>query len=190
MKPNRLACAAVFLLLLLPCTWAQDPALSSDHPPGNVNELTLAGLRPGQSTIAQAAARFGPHWRHPSADETDLYVWCDARSGLELRLEAPSGSAIEVVTVSRIPGLPASCGARLGSAAARTGRGVKLGDAPRQLLASYGKPFFQGPSSWRGQDAQLIVFNFSWAGEDKPQILESTFLDGRLVKMTLSAQYY
>ncbi|MGH9482910.1 MAG: hypothetical protein ACRD1L_12555, partial [Terriglobales bacterium] len=61
----------------------------------------------------------------------------------------------------------------------------------QQLKQVYGKPFFEGPSSWAGHDVQLIVFNFSWAGADKPQILESSFdAAGHLVKMTLSAQYY
>src|SRR5690348_7599045 len=82
---------------------AQDPATSADHPPGNVNELTLAGLRPGQSHVADAVARWGDHWHHPSKDEQDLYIWCDAHSHLRVQLEVQgSAHTVEVVTVERL----------------------------------------------------------------------------------------
>lgn len=184
--------AAILILVLCGFAVAQDPATSSDRPPGNVNELTLAGLRPGSSTVGSAVARFGAHWTHPSADEKDLYVWCDAAQGVRLSLEANPSGTIQVVTVNRLLGAaPKACADRLPPSFARTGRGVRLGNSPQQLKHVYGKPFFEGPSSWNGQDVQLIVFNFSWAGSDKPQILESSFDSaGRLVKMTLSAEYY
>ena len=171
---------------------AQDPASSADHPPGNVNELTLAGLQPGRSRIPDAVARWGAHWRHPSLDESDIYVWCDARRRLQIQLEA-QGSArrVDVVTVERLLGAPPpDCTTTLPANLARTGRGVRLGDTAERLKAVYGKPFFVGPSSWHGREVNFIVFNFSWAGDDVPQILESSFDAGRLVKMTLSAHYY
>lgn len=171
--------------------WAQDPATSADRPPGNVNELTLAGLRPGQSHVADAVARWGDTWRHPSKDEQDLYVWCDARRHLRVQLEVRgSAHTIDVVTVERLNTAPSNCSAALPATVGRTGRGVRLGDTPARLKTVYGKPFFSGPSSWRGHSVELIVFNFSWAGDNVPQILESSFASGRLVKMTLSAQYY
>lgn len=186
-----LACVAI-LATLVAAARGQDPADSADRPAGNVNELTLAGLRPGRSTIALAEALWGYSWRHPSRDEGDLYVWCDARTHLKLTLEARPGGLIRVVTVSRMP--PArplgACSAVLDDKVETTGRGVRLGDTPRQLKQVYGKPFFSGPSSWDGHDVNMIVFNFSWAGIHKPQILESSFAAGKLVKMTLSAQYY
>lgn len=183
--------ALLALTLTVAAAQAQDPASSSDRPPGNVNELTLAGLRPGATSIAASLARLGSHWRHPAPDEKDLYIWCDSHSRLRVQLEAPSGQPVAVVTIESLAVAPASgCSARLPLALARTGRGVRLGDSPAQLKKVYGTPFFQGPSSWQGRDALLIVFNFSWAGSDKPQILESTFENGRLAKMTLSAQYY
>lgn len=183
---------ALVLLIAAAGLRAQDPASSSDHPAGNVNELTLMGLRPGRSRIPAAIARFGPGWRHPSPDESDLYLWCDARSRLQLSLEAKPDGLIQVVTVNRLyTAPPGGCGAVLREAAARTGRGVRLGDTAARLKAVYGKPFFEGPSSWDGRDVRFIVFNFSWAGTDKPQILESSFdAQDRLVKMTLSAEYY
>ncbi|HXE30299.1 MAG TPA: hypothetical protein VN515_00705 [Terriglobales bacterium] len=172
---------------------AQDPSSSADHPPGNVNELTLAGLRPGASRISAAIARFGRHWRHPTPDEADLYIWCDARNRLQLSLEAKPDGTIQVVTVDRLWDAPAAgaCGATLPEEVGRTGRGVRLGDTVARLDGVYGHPFFDGPSSWDGHDVHFVVFNFSWAGTDKPQILESSFDDaGKLVKLTLSAEYY
>ena len=190
--PNvvRAAVFAALALLLLARARAQDPADSADHPPGNVNELTLAGLRPGQTDIRTAEQRLGADWRHPSADERDVYDWCDARRNLEISLEANPRGVIRAVTVERARAGNA-CRGSLPPRRFATGRGLRLGDSPRQLLAIYGKPFFTGLASWRGQTMRLIVFNFSWAGSSKPQILESSFdARGRLVKMTLSAAYY
>lgn len=167
---------------------AQDPATSSDRPPGNVNELTLFGIRPGQEKLARAIVRFGEHFHHPSPDEKDLYVWCDARTHLQLSLEVQAG-VIQVVTLSRPEG--ADCNAHLPTAEARTGRGVALGATVARLKQVYGKPFFEGPSSLGGRNVHFVVFNFSWAGTDRPQILESSFDAGdHLVKLTLSAEYY
>ena len=192
-----LALVLVLMLVLGSAIRAQDPHSSSDRPPGNVNELTLAGIRPGRDRIHSAAARLGPHWFHPSRDEDDVYDWCDARTHLQVELEAPRSGVIHVVTVNRLlqmpPGAPAAggCRAHLSASLARTGRGIRLGDPARRLEAVYGHPFFDGPASWQGRNVHLIVYNFSWAGARKPQILESSFdARGRLVKMTLSADYY
>ncbi|MGN6593707.1 MAG: hypothetical protein ACTHJX_12495 [Terriglobales bacterium] len=185
--------AGLALLVALPLR-AQDPASSADRPPGNVNELTLAGLQPGRSRLEAAEARWGRQWTHPDADESDVYVWCDARSRLRIGLDTGASGTVRVVTVERMAagkGSPEACHAQLSAAVARTGRGVRLGDSEAQLLRTYGKPFFSGPSSLDGHNVRLVVFNFSWAGSDKPQILESTFDGaGKLIKMTLSAEYY
>lgn len=179
------------VLALVAAAAAQDPASSADRPPGNVNELTLAGLRPGQTTVTEALKRLGAGWTHPSPDEHDLYDWCDAATRLRVQIEAHGSDIVQVVTVERMPDPPnGGCRAKLPLRLARTGRGVALGAAAVRLRAVYGKPFFAGPASWRGRNVQMIVYNFSWAGSDKPQILESTFDHGALVKFTLSAQYY
>ena len=170
-------------------THAQDPAGSADRPAGNVNELTLAALRPGVATLASAQRRFGSHGTHPSPDEKDLSIWCDAHQHLQLSLEANQQGTVQVVMVER-PKPQSACSATLPASTPGTGRGLKLGDGIARAKLIYGKPFFEGPSLWQGRDVHLVVFNFSWAGSDKPQILECSFLDGRLVKLTLSAAYY
>lgn len=196
-RPPRphLALLLLAALLILPCTGVQDPAGSADRPPGNVNEVTLAGLEPGRATLADALAHFGPNWFHPGPEETNVYDWCDASTGLQIGVDLGAQKSVRVVTVSALkaaPPLPARhCATTLPLALARTGRGVRLGDPPARLLAVYGKPFFDGPSSDDGRNVRLIVFNYAWAGPDFPQILESSFdAAGRLVKMVLSADYY
>lgn len=161
-----------------------------DHPAGNVNELTLAGLRPGRSTLHEAVRHFGAHWLHPTPQETDLYLWSDPARHLLISVEVNRQGEIRVVSVTRTD-RDTSTPSALPVRAETTGRGVRLGDTEQKLRHVYGKPFFEGPSSLGGHDVHLIVYNFSWAGAGKPQILESSFdSTGHLVKMTLSADYY
>lgn len=168
----------------------QDVDGNPDHPAGNVNELMLAGLRPGRSTLHEAVRLYGPHWFHPTPQETDLYLWSDPARHLLLGAEVNKQGRIQVVSVTRTE-RNASIRSVLPSRAEATGRGVRLGDIQQRLRKVYGKPFFEGPSSLDGHDVHLIVYNFSWAGTDKPQILEASFdSSGHLVKMTLSAEYY
>jgi len=183
--------AAILAAMLLACAAArgQDPASSTDHPAGNVNELTLAALRPGVATLTRAQHQYGPHWTHPSADEQDLSIWCDAARHLQLSLETNGQGVVQAIMVERTQ-LQAGCTAVLPASTAVTGRGLRLGDGIARAKEIYGKPFFEGPSLWQGHDVALVVFNFSWAGSNKPQILECSFLEGRLVKLTLSAEYY
>lgn len=175
--------ALVMLCAVLCPASRQDASDNPDHPAGNRNELTLAGLRPGRSRLAEAVHRFSRHWKHPSEEEPDVYVW--KVGGVQVTVEIDDRKVIRVVTVEQHP-LSAFAGSRrLG-----TGRGLRLDDSPGRLLALYGKPFFRGPASLEGRDVELIVFNFSWVGAEVPQILESTFEQGKLIRMVLSADYY
>lgn len=169
---------------------AQDVDGNPDHPAGNVNELTLAGLRPGRSSLREAIRLYGPHWFHPTPQETDLYLWSDPARHLVLGVEVNKQGRIEVVSVTRTE-RNSSVQSALPLRAEVTGRGARLGDTQQRLRKVYGKPFFEGPSSLDGHNVHLIVYNFSWAGADKPQILEASLdSSGHLVKMTLSAEYY
>ena len=156
------------------------------------NELQLGGLRPGWNTLQDALRRFGPHWYHPTPNETGIYEWNDPRRHWLLRLEVGGGDVIQAITIEQTPARAAPPAAtRLPASADRTGLGIELGDRRQALLDRYGRPFFEGPSVLDGQRVALVVFNFSWAGSDKPQILESSFDPaGRLIKMTLTAEYY
>lgn len=188
-RPGIALLLLVLLVLSLP-VWGQDVDGNPDHPAGNVNELTLAGLRPGRSTLRDAVRLYGAHWVHPTPQETDLYLWSDTAHHLLLSTEVNKQGQIRVVSITRTQRSTATP-SRLPVRAEATGRGVRLGDSQQRLRKVYGKPFFEGPSSLDGHDVHLIVYNFSWAGADKPQILESSFdRSGQLVKMTLSADYY
>lgn len=182
---------ALFVLLALSVfVGAQGAGNNPDHPAGNVNELTLAGLRPGRSTLHEAIRLYGRHWFHPTPQETDIYLWMDPARHLLLSAEVNTQGQIRVVSVTRTD-RTAPARSVLPVRAEATGRGVRLGNMEQRLRQVYGKPFFEGPSSLDGRDVHLIVYNFSWAGTDKPQILESSFDGaGHLVQMTLSAEYY
>ncbi len=152
-------------------------------------ELTLAGLRPGVTRLQDALRRFGPRWSHPSGDERDIYRWYDARRRLEISIEVKSSGVLSYVSVWRRRARLVS--APLPAAADRTGRGLRLGDRPTRAIALYGRPFFSGPSTLDARPVLFYSFNFSWAGANQPQILECSFNAARrLVKMTLSADYY
>lgn len=195
-RPWQTAFGSILLLLLalgLLCGQAlrgQEVDGNPDHPAGNVSELTLAGLRPGRSTLREAVRMYGPHWFHPTPQETDRYLWSDPVRHILLSAEVNQQGEIRVISVTHT-NRDAAIRSVLPLRAGATGRGVRLGDSLHRLRTVYGKPFFEGPSSLDGHDVHLIVYNFSWAGADKPQILESSFdSSGHLVKMTLSAEYY
>ncbi len=197
LRPVAVALASCAVLAL-----AQGPPSNPDHPPGNVNELTLAGIRPGRVRIAAEVRRFGTQWFHPSPDEPDIYIWQDLKNGLRLTLEVDDKGVVRAVTVLRADALPNDGlpptlrrtnlpRAHLPLSIASTGRGMRLGDSPIRLLHIYGKPFFRGSAQLDRQQVEMIVFNFSWAGRQYPQILESSFdSHHHLIKMTLSADYY
>lgn len=158
-------------------------------PRRRVYELTLAGLRPGVSRLRDALRRFGPRWSHPSGNERDIYRWYDPRRRLLLAVEVNHRRVVRYVTVWRRRETLAP--ARLPAGMARTGHGLRLGNSLARALAIYGRPFFAGPSRLAGRPVEYLSFKFSWAGADKPQILECSFNPRRrLVKMTLSAEYY
>ncbi len=152
-------------------------------------ELTLAGLRPGVSRLSGALRRFGPRWSHPSGDEHDIYQWYDARRRLAISVEVSREGIVRYVTVWRHRLALASTVLPPGSA--RTGLGLRLGQSPARARALYGPPFFSGPSVLDRRQVLYVSFKFSWAGADKPQVLECSFNAAhRLIKMTLSADYY
>src|SRR5690348_9180853 len=76
-RPGIVLAALLVLLVLSLPVWGQEIDGNPDHPAGNVNELTLAGLRPGRSTLREAVRLYGAHWFHPTPQETDLYLWSD-----------------------------------------------------------------------------------------------------------------
>src|SRR5271156_2302039 len=78
---------------------------------GRVNELTLAGLRPGHDKISAPANEFRGLTR--DAAGRDAYVWGDICMHRELRVETDNSGVVKIVTVGSNykPEIMAKCAA-------------------------------------------------------------------------------
>lgn len=141
-----------------------------------VNELTLAGLRPGVDKAPIADKTFRDLDR--DAEVTDAYLWGDICTHRELRVEADAQNLIKTITVSLNYKLDvmAKCAAivmepkRLKAIA--TGHGLELGDACGRIVQIYGNPKSKSPSVKGGDKLELYLFTFDWDGPDVPQVME------------------
>ncbi|MFZ3216242.1 MAG: hypothetical protein WA192_09305 [Candidatus Acidiferrales bacterium] len=144
--------------------------------PPRVNELTLAGLRPGSDKMAAPAKEFRDLSLDPAA--SDAYVWGDICTHRELRVETDAGHVVKTVSVDSYykREVMAKCAAsamepqRLKRIA--TGHGLQLGDACGRVAAIYGKPESQSPSVKGSDKLELYLYTFDWAGPDVPQVME------------------
>ena len=145
---------------------------------GRVNELTLAGLRPGHDTISAPAKAF--RGLTLDAAVTDVYVWGDICTHRELRVEADAngGGVVKTVSVASKykPEIMAKCAAsvmdpkRLKLIA--SGHGLQLGDACGRIEGMYGKAESRSPSVAGSDKLELYLYKFDWAGTDVPQVME------------------
>lgn len=143
---------------------------------GRVNELTLAGLRPGHDKISAPTKEF----RDLELDSTvtDAYLWGDICMHRELRVEADSNGVVKTVTVASNykPDIMAKCAAsvmdpkRLKLIA--SGHGLQLGDTCGRIEEIYGKPESRSPSVKGSDKLELYLYTFDWAGPDVPQVME------------------
>lgn len=144
--------------------------------PKRVNELTLAGLRPGHDKISAPAKEYRDLERDSSV--TDAYVWGDICTHRELRVEADADSVVKIVTVGAKykPDIMAKCTAsvmepkRLKLIA--SGRGLQLGDTCGRIEEIYGKAESRSPSVQGSDKLELYLYTFDWAGPDVPQVME------------------
>ena len=143
---------------------------------GRVNELTLAGLRPGHDKISAPTQEFRDLER--DAAITDAYVWGDICMHRELRVEADADGVAKTVTVGSKykPDIVAKCAAsvmepkRLKLLA--SGHGLQLGDACGRIEEIYGKAESRSPSVAGSDKLELYLYTFDWAGPDVPQVME------------------
>jgi len=170
----------------------QRPA-SAQETERRVNELALAGLRPGKDTLAIAERRYKPKYREtkPGRDGGNLAEWWDRCNGKSLRLELNDKGIIQSVTISALAPRQ-DCMGRPGDFLNQkfwtTGRGLKLRD-PRDLVVDlYGEPNSSGPSVKGNQELELLFYLFDWAGSDVPQVMEVSCerATGRVVEITLA----
>jgi len=180
--------AAIFLIFVLGSAGA-----SGAQHQGSVNELTLAGLRPGQDKIESPKKLFRSLERDESA--TDGYVWGDICTHRDLRVEVDVHHVVRTVTVSSFykPEIMAKC---LETVMAperlkklTSGHGLLLGDACSRVTEIYGKPDSKTPSVKGVEQLQLIFYSFGWAGSDVPQVMEISCSQatGKVVEMMLAA---
>ena len=186
-----------------PAPAAQEPRAKTSAPPmatappaeRRANELQLARLRPGISRLADAEKLYPAQFRLRDSASASQPIWVDGCTGRQLRLELSEAGSITSVTVTSIGAAVADCESyvspqrdALKSSRWSTGRGLRLGDPSRRVLALYGPPASRAPSTQAGLDLELLYYEFDWAGPDVPQVMEISCdrKTGRVVQMTLS----
>lgn len=156
-----------------------------------MNELTLAGLRPGRDHVRKAVGAYGKpetgkkgdsqfSWDESCRAES-LYVNADASGKIqEIRAELHQNwVALDCQSQPRSPW--------------RTGRNLVLGEPGSRVSKLYGEPDSRSPSTKDGQRLELLYYAFDWAGPDVPQVMEvlcTVEKDGkpaRVVEITLAA---
>jgi hypothetical protein len=169
-------------------TQRQTPTKGGGH---GANELLLAGLRPGRDTLAIAQRRFKSK-KLAESEESGFKEWRDACSGRAIRVELDPKFVIQLITVTTLGLKEGACGDRPGDFLDpknwATGQGLRVGDSQDQVFAVYGEPKSTSPSSKYGEELELLVYQFDWAGADVPQVLEVLCArdTGRVVEMTLA----
>ena len=175
--------------LLLPASWA---LAQSSQTQRRVNELTLAGLRPGRDSLAAALKRYSEKYISGDRATADLKQWRDACTGRTLTLELNSRSMIQAITVSSLVPQEGKCeDRRFGAVAVQnwvTGRGLRLGDPQDRVVQLYGEPNSSGPSVNGDRELEFLYYAFDWAGADAPQVMEIHCAreTGRVVEMILA----
>jgi hypothetical protein len=143
---------------------------------GRVNELSLAGLRPGHDKISAPANEFRDLTR--DAAVTDAYVWGDLCMHRELHVETDGSGVVKIVTVGSNykPEIMAKCAAsamdpkRLRLIA--SGHGLQLGETCGRIGEIYGKAESRSLSVKGSDKLELYLYKFDWAGPDVPQVME------------------
>jgi len=195
--------------------------ISTAHPPAakstatitahRNDELTLAGLRPGQDDFAKAQKLFrkpsltkfdgtNPIW-HDTCRNQSLSIITDADSGTiqEVRVyennsKFATGTPASTVAASGCKsGSNASAASAVASSRWLTGHGLLIGSSCSRVFELYGQPGSRGPSTKDGQQLELLYYAFDWAGPDVPQVMAvlctpgSGAKPGRVVDITLMA---
>ena len=167
----RLVSAAAALALVMPLGQAQQT-----H--SRVNELTLAGLRPGRDKIVEPQKSFRELTLDP--DSKDALVWGDICTHRQMRIEVDADKKIQTITLSYgyKPEIKAKCLPSVSSPEVlklvQSGHGLNLGDACIRVSQIYGKAESRSPSVKGGEKLRLFYYSFDWAGTNVPQVMEVT----------------
>ena len=183
--------ALVFVGLLRPIDASQSRRLAASK---HVNELTLAGLRPGKDTLKQVQEAY-PTIKHQDSDKngfvlhnlcrrSQFFVETDSTRRIATLRVATSDSSIMVGCTEK--------GLRLAPLLA-TGKGLAVFDPAERVVFLYGEPTSRSPGTKNGQPLELLYYAFDWAGPDVPQVMEVVCTaprdgtPGRVVEITLAA---
>ena len=168
-------------------------AAAAQRPPSGkrANELTLAGVRPGRDTLAEAFKRYkAKYLADPAA--TGPKQWRDPCTGRSLTMEVDSRMVIQEVTVSALAPRDGKCDDRrideLNMKDWASGLGLHLSDSQDRVVALYGEPNSTGPSVKGDTELEFLYYAFDWAGSDVPQVMEVYCAreTGRVVEITLA----
>ena len=157
-------------------------------PAKRVNELTLAGLRPGKDNAARASGMYRKWLPGPDRKEDQL-SWWDECHGLKLVVDLDGKQKIQVLRLTKW----AIAGDCFKPAPWKTGHGLRVGDSTEKVAQLYGEPDSRSPSTKDGQPLELWYYAFDWAGPDVPQVMEVLCTKekdgepGRVVEITLAA---
>lgn len=154
------------------------PLGQAQHTHSRVNELTLAGLRPGRDKIVEPQKSFRELTLDP--DSKDALVWGDICTHRQMRIEVDADKKIQTITLSygykseiRAKCLPTVSSPEV-LKLVQSGHGLDLGDACIRVSQIYGKAESQSPSVKGNERLKLLFYSFDWAGSDVPQVLEVT----------------
>jgi len=160
--------------------------------PKPMNELTLAGLRPGRDSFANALKHYKQKYLLNKAS-VDSKEWRDTCTGHSLALALDARSVIQEVTVSSLVPRDGNCDNRrfefLNLDDWITGKGLRLGDSRNHVVELYGEPGASEPVVRDDADFELLQFDFAALGPDVPQQMQvyCEQESGRVVEITLSA---
>lgn len=159
--------------------------------PKPLNELTLAGLRPGRDSLTNAFKHYKEKYlvSKTSADKE----WRETCTGHSLALTLDSHSVIQEITVSLLVPRDGNCDNRrfefLNLDDWVTGKGLRLGDSRNRVVELYGEPKSSEPLAREDADLELLQFDFENVGPDVPQAMQVYCQrdSGRVVEISLSA---
>jgi hypothetical protein len=145
-----------------------------------VNELTLAGLRPGNDSLEKASKRFGKESKIGAPDDPNAHSWPINCFVDDLEVEAEPNGIIGNVTVcfsSNLTGrIVVDCDDRVASRKFRSqfgsGRNLLLHDRCGRIEEIYGRAESRSPSVKGNDKLELYLYKFDRAGTDVPQVME------------------
>jgi len=157
-----------------------------------VNELALAGLRPGRDTLTRAIHRYGES-ENPLKEQGES-IWDNGCRKSSLIVGYNQKQMIETISVRRMQGsIDADCFDKVKLNPWRTGHGLAINDPATKVVQLYGEPDSRSPSTRDGQPLELLHYAFDWAGQEVPQVMEVLCTrekdgqPGRVVEITLAA---